>query len=179
MSGRPRPPRGLLAVLAVAGVAFAVGMALGAATIFSGSESAGGSAETAQELPWLAETLVALGAVPGPVPVSAGATAASPTLLPAANAVFELGSGTAGHSAILWNLTLRSAPASTEVEVTASGMNASSGVPVTVTAYLESPATATTGPFVISLYLDLGLSGASLSSASLLLQQCAARGACA
>lgn len=175
-----RPGRwGLWAALAAGAVAFAVGLAVGATVIFSGSETAGGSAEVAQEISWLSESAVALATVPGPVPTSANTSAPAPSLLPAANVALEIGPGTAGHSAVAWNLTLRAAPASTEVEVAVSALNASSGAIVTETVYLESPATLTAGPFVITLYLDLGAGGASLASTSLLLQQCTAVGVCA
>ena len=178
MNGPRRGRWGLWAALAVGGVAFAVGLALGATTIFSASETAGGSAEAAQEISWLGESAVALASVPAPVPATANATAAAPTLLAAASAVFEIGTGRAGDSAVAWNLTLRSAPASTEVEVTVTAQNSSSGVEVAATVYLESPSTVTAGPYVLTLYLDLGPAGASLASTSLLLQQCNAPGAC-
>lgn len=163
----------------VAGLlAFSGGLAYGALTILSGTETAGGSAETASEISWLTVTAVSVDLVPGPAPPAANTTAGAPSVLPAANQSYLLGAGTVGHNAVRWNLTERGASASTEVEVTVTYLNATSGAETTATAYLETGTVTAGGPFLVSLYLDEGTGAVSLAGASIFLQQCGAVGSC-
>jgi len=168
----------LLAVAAAAVAAFCVGLALGAVSILSATESGGGTLVNTLPLPWLTAQNVGAASVPSPVPATVSGSAGAPTVLGASNQSFVVNAATAGDSSVRWNLSEISAAASVELELTFTLVNVSSGIVTTLVAFVESQSAPPSHTVVFTFYLDEGSGTATLDRTSLVVQECLSVGTC-
>lgn len=181
MTPRAPPLRriALVAVVVALGLgAFTSGVVAASLTIHSGPEMARGSTESGTAITWWAQTAVSMEQIPFPVPATANATGAAPTLLTGANTSYVLGAAVPNDTAVRWDFQLKSPPLLTEFELTFSVLNLTGSSATTMTVYLETPSTAPAGTVLVSLYLDNGAGVTGFRSASQVSQQCSAFGSC-
>lgn len=177
-----RAPRTRVAPVALAValgvVAFLAGALAGSLSIGSGLESGKGATEVGNAITWWGETAVTLTLIPSPVPATANASAATPTLLTTANTSYAVGAVKANDSAIRWDFQLKAPPVLTEFEITVTVLNLTAASAATFTVFLETPATAPTGTVLVSLFVDNGAGTTGFQAVSQLSQQCTAFGTC-
>ncbi len=181
-AGRSRVRLGPRVVLGVgvlgAVLAFAAGVGVAKITIASGAESASGQIELGGALTWWSPVTIAADLIPAPVPTALSTSAASPTPLPGTNGSFVVGTAIAGHAALRWDFSEKSAPASTEFTLTITYVNATTGAMTTLEAFAKTQTSPPTGTMTWSVYLDVGTNVASVSASSELAQQCPSSTTC-
>jgi len=183
---KPSQRRYALGFLGIGGAAIVIVVATltGAAPIriTHSTETASGSADSAIFLLHWEQTGELEGAVRTPVPALLSGTAATPTVLPAANDRYQLNPGTSGHTALEWTFQETvGVPISTEIELQFS-VQYTVGTTTTTfstTVYLETQAAAIVRTFTYTVYFDAGTAAAvNFGSGLEVAQVCSAVGSC-
>lgn len=169
----------LVALLAIgAGWTVAASFSIGLGSTETGS----GAYHPTTQLTYFAEVDSGVGVVPAPAPTTLSTTVGAPTVLPAAATNYGVNTATAGDVGQFWKFTeATTAPVNTELVLRFSVSTGAGPTVTTVTAYVETQATAPGSAITFVLYFDLGAVSAgsiTLNNVLEITQQCSAVGTC-